>query len=159
MALIIEAPNEVYSVENELNDKLFLAGGITNCPNWNDEVIENLNDISTLTIYNPRRKNFPIDDPNAAEQQISWEFNHLRCCNIISFWFPKETLCPITLFELGRWGYSQHDKKIFVGMHPEYKRKDDVIIQGFLSSDGLLPIFYNSISDLSNAIKDYLTSD
>ena len=30
MALIIEATNEVYSVENVHNIKLFLAGGITN---------------------------------------------------------------------------------------------------------------------------------
>jgi hypothetical protein len=39
MALIIEAPNEIYSVENNKNINLFLAGGITNCPDWQKEMI------------------------------------------------------------------------------------------------------------------------
>ncbi|MGE3809463.1 MAG: hypothetical protein AB7K24_32770 [Gemmataceae bacterium] len=45
----------------------------------------------------------------------------------IMFWFPCETLCPITLFELGKWVAT--DKKLFIGHHPEYQRKNDIRIQ------------------------------
>jgi len=39
--------------------------------------------------------------------------------------FPCETLCPITLYELGTWSIlsQQTGAKLFVGCHPEYKRK------------------------------------
>ena len=67
MVLIIEAPNEVYSIKNNNNFKLFLAGGITNCELWQNDIIKLLKDKEELTIYNPRRKNFPINDPSAAK--------------------------------------------------------------------------------------------
>lgn len=128
MALIIEAPNEIYSLENNGNVKLFLAGGISNCPNWQMEMIGRLKGFPNLTVYNPRRENFPIEDPNAAEEQIIWEFNHLRDANIIIFWFSKGSLNPIVLYELGMWGNS-NDRPILIGIDPEYERKQDVIIQ------------------------------
>ena len=37
--------------------------------------------------YNPRRKDFPINDPIASEEQITWEFEHLKNSDIIIFWF------------------------------------------------------------------------
>jgi len=120
----IESP-KIYKGKEK---SLFLAGGITNCPDWQWRVkallgIENVN----IVLFNPRRENFPIDDPSAAETQIRWEFEHLRQASMILFWFPSETLCPIVLYELGTW--SMTDKKIFVGIHPEYKRRQDVEIQ------------------------------
>ncbi len=36
-------------------------------------------------LLNPRRKNFPRHDPAAAEQQIKWEYNHLRVAPAILF--------------------------------------------------------------------------
>ncbi len=132
MSLIIEAPNEIYSLENNRNIKLFLAGGITNCPDWQKEIIELIKGADILTVYNPRRANFPINDPKAAEEQITWEYNHLRDSDSISFWFSKGSLNPIVLYELGRWGTSTN-KTIFIGMDPDYERKQDVIIQTKLS--------------------------
>jgi len=56
----IEAP-AIYEVE--VNDiPLFLASGITNCPNWQKEfksLLEKYVDDSNLVILNPRRENFP----------------------------------------------------------------------------------------------------
>lgn len=80
---------------------LFLGGGITNCANWQQEMCQLLND-TNLTVLNPRRKHFPMDDPSAAEEQIVWEFNHMGLAKAIMFWFSHETLCPITLFEYGK---------------------------------------------------------
>lgn len=113
---------------------LFLAGGITNCPDWQAEMVpmlrtayEPLGMPWDVTVCNPRRADFPIDDPSAADAQIKWEHEYLRACSMISFWFPKETLCPIVLYELGAW--SMTNKKIFVGMDPDYQRRQDVEIQ------------------------------
>ena len=132
MALIIEAPNEVYSLENNRNIRIFLAGGITNCPDWQSDVIDRLKDEPGITIYNPRRKNFPIGDPKAAEEQITWEYEKLADADVIAFWFSRGSLNPIVLYELGKWGNSS-DTEIVIGIDPEYERKQDVEIQTMLA--------------------------
>ncbi|MBC8102371.1 MAG: nucleoside 2-deoxyribosyltransferase domain-containing protein [Cytophagales bacterium] len=105
---------------------LFLAGGISGCGDWQREMTALLSDTS-LTLLNPRRPDFPIDDEAAARTQIEWEFRHLRLADAILFWFPHETLCPITLFELGAG--SRSAVPLFVGTHPDYQRRTDVIVQ------------------------------
>lgn len=149
MAIIVEAINEVYNVNKLYWKKLFLAGGITNCPDWQQELIEKIKDINDLIVYNPRRKNFPINDPNASEEQITWEYEHLRDADIIVFWFSKGSLNPIVLYELGRWGNSSN-KKIIIGMDNEYERKNDVIIQTMLSRPDIN--FWYTIKGLSSEI-------
>jgi len=151
MAIIVEAPNEVYSLENQENFKLFLAGSITNCPDWQAEVIEKLKDVENLTIFNPRRANFPIGDPEAAEAQIIWEYNHLKESDGVSFWFDSGSLGPITLYELGKWGNSSDYKSLIIGIHPEYKRKQDVEIQTKLSRPNINPVY--SLDKLVESIK------
>lgn len=98
---------------------IFLAGGISNCSDWQSEMVNLLSD-TDLTIINPRRKNFPIDDPSQSKTQIEWEYRHLRKVQARLFWFPCETLCPITLFELGVWSAGVAEP-LFVGTHPDYR--------------------------------------
>jgi len=149
MALIIEAPNEVYSIDNHKNAKIFLAGGISGCEDWQSYIISELKDIPDITIYNPRRKNFPINDTGEAEAQISWEFNHLRDADMIIFWFAKGSLNPIVLYELGMHGNSR-DTAIMIVIDPEYLRKQDVMIQTQLARPEV-PIF-ESMKDLIDAL-------
>jgi hypothetical protein len=139
----IEAPN---STDSALTS-LFLAGGITDCPDHQAYICDKLKDLN-ITVFNPRRKNFPIHDPNAAYAQIKWEYDHLKEADMISFWFCKETMCPIVLYELGSWNKTQ--KPIAIGMDPEYSRRQDVEIQTRLIRPEV-PIVY-SIDDLSNEI-------
>jgi hypothetical protein len=118
----IEAPQTHDGDETSL----FLAGGIAGCPDWQKEVVEEL--VSTsLVLLNPRRADFPIGDKSAARTQITWEHQYLRKATAISFWFPCETLNPIVLYELGAW--SMTNKRIFIGVHPDYQRLQDVQIQ------------------------------
>jgi len=142
----IEAPEYFDSKEKGI----FLAGGITGCPDWQSEIVDYLKD-TDLTIYNPRRKNFPIHDPNAASAQIKWEHYYLNYANMIQFWFPQETLCPIVLYELGAW--SKTNKPIFVGVHPEYKRRQDVEIQTKLARPEVKIVF--SLENLAKQIRDF----
>ena len=73
MAIIIEAPYEVFSIENTLNVRLFLAGGISGVSDWQSYAISELRDLPHLTIYNPRRKNIVVLLP----QEIQSEKLHL----------------------------------------------------------------------------------
>ena len=104
---------------------LFLGGGISNCPNWQENVISLLCD-RDLTILNPRREMY--SDGELAQKQIAWEYDALRKVSTVLFWFPSETLCPITLFELGVFT-QRTDVRVLVGTHPEYARRFDVIEQ------------------------------
>jgi len=149
MAIVIESPNEVYSLENSENKKIFLAGGISNCPDWQMELIGRLKGIPA-TLYNPRRANFPMDDPNAAEEQITWEYEKLKAADIIVFWFSRGSLNPIVLYELGRWGNSS-DKPIVIGIDPEYERTQDVEIQTVLSR-GSDFAFSNSLDQVAQQV-------
>lgn len=104
-------------------DSVFLAGGITNCPDWQKEARAHLE--GSVTVLNPRRDDFPIDDPSAAPAQIEWEFNHLRRAKAILFWFTAgESVQPIVLYELGR--HAALNRPIAVGVESGYSREQDV---------------------------------
>ena len=117
----IEAP-EVYDGHEP---SLFLAGGITGCLDWQKEVVARLQGLP-LVIFNPRRSRFSLHG-SAEREQVVWEYTYLRKATAISFWFPEETLCPITLYELGAW--SMTDKKIFLGVHPNYPKLQNIRVQ------------------------------
>lgn len=167
----IECPCEY--INAGVGTSLFLAGGITGCPDWQKEVVDKL--CSTdLRVISPRRANWGTTDVSkdpaviaiadelreVTEErsqvldthprvphldmrikvcsrrlkeltlpvaQIEWEHRHLGRSDGILFWFPKETLCPIALYELGAWAF--RPKKLFIGCHPEYARLLDVRIQ------------------------------
>jgi hypothetical protein len=133
---------------------LFLGGGITNCTNWQNEMCQLLKD-TDLTILNPRRQNFPMDDPNTASAQIVWEYKHLDIAKSIMFWFSSETLCPITLFEYGKWIVS--GKRLFVGCHPDYARLADIRIQTALARQNQL--IHTDLNSLAEEIKDWAKND
>jgi hypothetical protein len=141
--IYVEAPNVIESDKKSI----FLAGGITGCQNWQKDLANNIAELD-IVVYNPRRENFPIHDPTAAQAQITWEFVHLRKASMISFWFGSETIQPIVLFELGSWVVS--NKPIVVGMDPNYQRKQDVEIQTSLARPSL-KIVYN-LKDLTDQI-------
>ena len=137
---------------------LFLAGGITGCSDWQQEVVSRLHDLP-LVILNPRRTNFPIDDPTAASQQIEWEHRHLRKADAIAFWFPCETLCPITLYELGAWSVYRDERgprPVFIGVHPEYQRRQDVEIQTRLVRPEVEIVY--GLPDLAECVRLWVSS-
>jgi hypothetical protein len=132
-AQVIEAP------ENPFLDypvSLFLAGGITNCYDWQKDVIARIGEYP-ISIFNPRRVGFDLSNKFDSRIQREWEFGRLRRANVIFFWFAPETLCPITLFELG--AALERGQKLIIGCHPDYARKDDVCHQcemkGFVVSE------------------------
>ena len=110
-----------------IGPSVFLAGGISGTFDWQTDVVARLSDLP-LVLLNPRRKNFPINDPSAAPAQIEWEFRHIRRATAVLFWFPPETLCPIALYELGGRALVR-EQALFVGTHLDYARRLDVEVQ------------------------------
>jgi hypothetical protein len=152
---VVEAPAEFQPASEPA---LFLAGGITGCPGWQAEMIALLDGLP-MTVLNPRRANFPIDDPSAAEGQIRWEFRHLRKTDAVLFWFPAETLCPISLYELGTWTAYRDERgqrPLFVGTHPGYQRRQDVVIQTRLARPEVT--VRERLEDLAGDVREWLRS-
>jgi hypothetical protein len=164
MIRFVTAPEEI-----KINEpiKLFLAGDITNCPDWQSDIIERLlkdsesknhDYLCDVIVYNPRRAYFPIHIKEESERQIVWEYNRMKESDIIVFWFSKGSLNPIVLYELGKWGNST-DKIIVVGIDEEYERKEDVEIQTRLArpeikiSYGLREFYYNIITEIKKMCK------
>lgn len=140
----VECPD----VYNGPGKRLFLAGGISGCQDWQKDMVNSLKD-ENLVLINPRRKNFNTNNPEMEKEQIRWEFEELKKTDIASFWFPPQTLCPITLYELGK--ISMTDKPLFVGVDPGYARKNDIYIQTSLLRPDVKIV--DSIDKLVNQIK------
>lgn len=118
----IEAPHEFLGS----GPAVFLAGGISDCQNWQLEVVRSL-DCTNLTVLNPRRAAFPQGDADENQRQIEWEHRHLQRADLVAFWFPPQTLCPIALFELG--ASCTLSTPLVVGAHPHYARRFDIEAQ------------------------------
>lgn len=148
---IITAPKYYDLFSTDIS--VFLAGGITNCDDWQKECIKQLeyyypHDIDNFVVFNPRRENFPIDNPTASFQQIQWEFDAIERCDVFSMYFCSgESDQPICMYELGRNILrmqtrfpSDWEKRIVISVEQGYKRKQDVLIQTGLATNNKLYI-------------------
>jgi hypothetical protein len=138
---------------------VFLAGGITNCPEWQKQVIVGLKNVQVGTLLNPRRENFPIHDPNASKEQITWEYRGLHMADVFSMWFCKgKSDQPICFYELGRYlALRQVDKqldRVVIGVEEGFHRSQDVYIQTGLVNKKLGSEIYGNIEDYIVGLKD-----
>ena len=135
---------------------VFMAGGITGCGNWQQQMKEMLdaND-AQITLINPRRAHWPTgvgSDSEISRSQIEWEWRAFTKSKAVLFWFPPDTLCPIALFELGKIAV-QHDLPLFVGCHPDYKRIFDVKVQLELERPGVKVV--ESLHNLARQVTEW----
>lgn len=127
MAQVFTAPDYITPIIAD--PSIFLGGGISNAKNWQPIVIADLAE-ENCVIYNPRRDSFDLNDETINHIQVEWEYKFLHFANILVFYFVSETVCPITLFELGaaleRNVQSASPQKIIVYCEPGYTRTFDV---------------------------------
>jgi len=151
----IEAPHFSLDVARLTpDDCLFLADSITGAHDWQKEMVFKKyfpypSLIDVFNVFNPRRVDFDASDPNVEKEQITWEYHCIHHCNHILFWFAPETLAPITLFELGSALNTHQHENIYIGIDPQYKRKNDVIIQTSLRDERLAKRIVYSKEDLA----------
>ena len=153
--MYLEAP--IYHLPGEFTDTskaVFLGGSITGASDWQADAATKLV-LAGLTVCNPRRNSFDLTDPTAERQQITWEHTYLSLCSLQFFYFAPETLAPITLFEYGATlesvKYAPY-KKIYVAVHPEYKRKHDVYIQTELRNPQWLRNIREDVNETLNLL-------
>jgi len=138
---VVTAVESLEKKQGEIS--IFLAGGIQKTEEWQKKVIAALykefKDIP-LVVYNPRRENFPIHDPNAATEQITWEYDALEVCDIFSMYYAGNTTSdqPICMYEYGkhleRRSRNNDLDRFVVSAEPTYSRYQDVVIQTALVS-------------------------
>lgn len=165
MIKIITAPEYPEIPDSAI--KIFLAGGITNCPEWQQELITLFKNFfetdKEVYIFNPRRENFPIDDPSAASEQITWEFKMLEICDIFTMLFcDADSDQPICFYELGRnieriktrfpedW-----QDRIVISTDENFKRSEDVIIQTDLATDSEIQA---NVTDTEDLVEEHFNS-
>jgi hypothetical protein len=137
MNTFIKAPERfVRTTRHDKRPTIFLAGGITGCRNWQQDVENKLSDNLDAVIFNPRQADFDVRDPKGSEKQIEWEHYHLEIAEYVLFWFPAEGQCMITLFELGKC--LAGGKKVILGCHPDYVRYIDVVVQSRLMQPDIM---------------------
>lgn len=162
---VITAPTDYIMKPDEIS--VFLAGGITNCPDWQEDVITELgsyNDTDKLVIFNPRRDNFPIDKPTDATEQIEWEFTQLENMDIFSMYFSAgKSDQPICMYELGRNIVRMQTRfpmdwedRIIISAERDYKRLQDVIIQTNLACGNKINV---NVQISKDVLVDYHTSN
>lgn len=165
---VVTAPKEYTPFDSEIS--VFLAGGITNCSNWQEDIINRLRESlyadrlsSGLIVYNPRRENFPIDNPNAAYEQIEWEYNQLSNMDIFSMYFCEgDSDQPICMYELGRYIAKMQssfpidwERRIIISVEQGYKRKQDVLVQTSLACGNKVHVETQVSKDV---LRDYHTT-
>jgi Nucleoside 2-deoxyribosyltransferase like len=148
----VESPNKLHKKLDEfcIRHSLFLAGGVSNCSDWQKEVVSRISDLDVI-VFNPRRISFDTTNSEVEKEQILWEFEMLHKASYISFYFCEETVCPITLYELGTW--SRSNKELIIAMDENYSRRRDVEIQISLIRPEL-KIFYG-LNELIKEIRSH----
>ena len=132
---VITCPNIYHRVSGEFS--IFLAGGITGAPDWQKEVVDRFDtqkffvnhphlarSYRRVALINPRRPDFDTSKASSSIEQIAWEKAALDKADTVFFWFPKEAMCHITMFELGV--ALGQNRPIRVGVEPGYCRELDI---------------------------------
>lgn len=148
--MIITCPNDVPEKKNKWY--IFLAGPIQGAPEWQFS-LPTLN--PNIIWLSPRRKTYK--NFNYIEQ-INWETNLLRICDIILFWIPEQIkevkgrdYAQTTRTEFGE--YIARGKKIVIGINNNFKGR--TYIESKCVQYGIKNIHRN-ISDCINEIEQYI---
>lgn len=123
--VLVQTGRNIYH-KGQRMPKIFLAGGITNCPKWQIQLLDKLKNQPAI-FYNPRRpEGFePFKTGEHARKQIEWEHERILDSDFVVFWFARGSDNPIVLFEYGKQ-IARDPDSIILGIDPEYPRAFDV---------------------------------
>lgn len=132
--------------------RVFLAGGITDCADWQSTVVSSFEadkdfKDKNIILYNPRRENWnmSMNSKTEAQRQIEWEFKRLEKMDIFSMYFAasQTSVGPICLYELGRYVCRMQMRfpqdwqlRIIVDIESGYLRENDVLEQLYWATGG-----------------------
>lgn len=156
MSQILTAPNK----DDAEYTSVFLAGGISNCKEWQEEVIDYLKD-EEVSLFNPRQEHFDVSDKSASRKQIKWEFERLEQMDVFSMYFCNDKSDqPICMYELGRNIVRMQNRfpsdwqnRIIISVEMGYRRAEDVLIQTELCAPCLFVDMVGSPEHHAQAIR------
>lgn len=126
--LAIDAPSNKKPLKNSFT--VFLAGTIDadqGSVDWQHKLIDIFNkkndNEKPVTIYNPRREDWPNNGSAEVKRQIKWEHNHMDDADLIVMNILGDSKSPISLMEIGMYAASG---KLVVFCKPEFYRFDNV---------------------------------
>ena len=126
--IFIDAPSNKKPIDNSV--KVFLAGTIDadiGSEDWQHKICKKIEDTTDnkyrITIYNPRREEFPDSRSSEVRKQIKWEHNHMDDADLIIMNILEDSKSPISLMELGMYAESG---KLVVFCKPGFYRYDNV---------------------------------
>lgn len=126
--IVIDAPSNKKPIDNSI--KIFLAGTIDKdkgSEDWQHQVCDIITKTTdnkyNITIYNPRRYEFPDDDSSSVKTQIKWEHKHLDDADLIIMNLLEDSQSPISLMEIGMYA---NTGKMHVFCKPKFWRYDNV---------------------------------
>jgi hypothetical protein len=108
---------------------IFLAGSIEmgKAIQWQEHLTNELQDLE-VTVCNPRRGQWstsqvPGERDELFKHQVEWELAALEKVDVITFFFDKNTLSPVTMLELGLWTQSG---KVVVCCHKDFWKSGNI---------------------------------
>lgn len=149
---VITAPEYYVPTREEIT--VFLAGGITNCEDWQKEVIDYLKSLpeektDKLVIFNPRRDKWPKNsDTEEIRRQINWEADYIRSADIFTMYFTntEKSDQPICFYELGKYANRNND---IISYQEGFKRALDVEFQ--MSINNIYSCVHKNITPVQHA--------
>lgn len=126
--LHIMAPDDTKKRQGK---SFFFAGTIDSgdSPNWQKELTNELNKdkglYGKLTIFNPRRDEWPDDGSDEVIRQIRWELDHMDEADFIIMNIIGDSKSPISLMEIGLYAQSG---KLIVFCPEDFYRFDNVMV-------------------------------
>lgn len=126
--LVIDAPSNKKPLDNSFT--VFLAGTIDadkGSVDWQHKICKKIEDTTDnkyrITIYNPRREEFPDSGSSEVRRQIKWEHKHMDDADLIVMNILEDSKSPISLMEMGMYAESG---KLVVFCKAGFYRYDNV---------------------------------
>lgn len=134
---------------------IFLGGSIemNRAERWQDRIASDLA-AEDVVLLNPRRDDWDSSwkqDPTTGTQfyeQVTWELDAQDHADLLVYYFDPATVSPITLLELGAYGYAEPEA-VVVCCPPAYFRYGNVRI--FCDRHGI--VLVESYDELINYLK------
>lgn len=126
-------PPHNYDYDNE-TVTIFLGGSIemNSAERWQERIASDLVG-EDVVLLNPRRDDWDSawkQDPTPGTpfyEQVIWELDAQDCADLLVYYFDQSTISPITLLELGSYGYAEPEALV-VCCPPTYFRYGNVKI-------------------------------
>ncbi len=154
--MIVTTPPSLHLCSKPDFTRVFLGGGIGECPDWQKDFIKEFgkaepNNIH-VQLFNPR-----WEYKWTGFQQIQWEYNMLKQSDVIIMWFARGGQNRIVFYELGLWINSRPNCPAVIGCDPKFDRKEDVAIQTHLARPELN--IHTTLKDLALEVAEKIDNN